>query len=665
MSKRTRKTDEEIREAVDTVVNQDLSIRSAAKNFGISKSLLAVLVKKAKSAPGNEFVYNRNIGNRKTFSTGQEQLLVSYLKTTSKMCHGLTTTQTRELAYQFALANNISIPPEWNKNSKAGIHWLHGFMKRNKDLSLRQPENTSLSRASSFNKTNVGTFFSKLESLYKKYGFSANMIWNLDETGCMTVTKSPKVIAVRGSKQVGQIASAERGTLVTTLFFINAAGRSLPPVFVFPRVYFKDIMLKDAPTGSKGFTNPSGWITEDIFVESLKHFVNHVKPTSEDKALIIMDNHITHVNIQVIDFARENNIIILTLPPHCSHRMQPLDVAVYGPFKARYKVALNNWLVSNPGKTVSLYEVAGFVNVAYSESFSIHNICKSFLKTGLYPFNSSIFTENDFLASSVTDRQNPCNKETQEQDIQDKKSSDLPEVGGLDIVSQSTSNLNTSNSCKQTAKLNSTCLESFPSTSSDHSRPCCSKSVENLNRSITIQGRAELNLISPEVLRPYPKAMPRKSVQVNRKKGKSAVITDTPEKDELMKAFKEKAKKLKTNKGSQKAKVSAKKTKMNLKSPKVARTDYDSDTDISSEISLHDESPTPANLEEFCEEMEQKNKDDSCDGEGEKENSVCPICHGEYQNSKEEWLQCKLCTKWAHKSCGVLGKLHFFCYNCF
>lgn len=107
----------------------------------------------------------------KTFSAGQEQLLVSYLKTTSKMCHGLTTTQTRDLAYQFALANNISIPPEWNKNSKAGIHWLHGFMKRNKDLSLRQPGNTSLSRASSFNKSNVGTFFSKLESLYKKMGF--------------------------------------------------------------------------------------------------------------------------------------------------------------------------------------------------------------------------------------------------------------------------------------------------------------------------------------------------------------------------------------------------------------------------------------------------------------------------------------------------------------
>lgn len=50
------------------------------------------------------------------------------------------------------------------------------------------------------------------------------MIWNLDETGCMTVAKPLKVVVVRGSKQVGQIKSAERGTLVTTLFYINAAG---------------------------------------------------------------------------------------------------------------------------------------------------------------------------------------------------------------------------------------------------------------------------------------------------------------------------------------------------------------------------------------------------------------------------------------------------------
>ncbi|KAG5899442.1 hypothetical protein JTB14_033633 [Gonioctena quinquepunctata] len=105
--------------------------------------------------------------------------------------------------------------------------------------------------------------------------------------------------------------------------------------------------------------------------------------------------------------------------------------------------------------------------------------------------------------------------------------------------------------------------------------------------------------------------MPRKSVQVNRKKGESAIITDTPEKDDHMKAYEKKAKKRKTNKGSEKAKVSAEKTKKNIKSQKIPRNDHDSDTDISSEISLHDESLTPANLVEFYDEIVQENEGSS------------------------------------------------------
>lgn len=87
MAKRIRKSNEEIREDVDGVLKQNLSIQSVAKDTGKSKSLLAVLVKKTKKCPRHKFAYNRNTENRKTFCKEQEQLLASYLKTTSKMCH--------------------------------------------------------------------------------------------------------------------------------------------------------------------------------------------------------------------------------------------------------------------------------------------------------------------------------------------------------------------------------------------------------------------------------------------------------------------------------------------------------------------------------------------------------------------------------------------------
>ncbi|XP_030762267.1 uncharacterized protein LOC115887087 [Sitophilus oryzae] len=171
------------------------------------------------------------------------------------MCYGLTTVQVKELAYQYAKAQGI-LPKPWKEKEMTSKDWLLGFMKRNSTLNLRKPENTSLSRATSFNPTNVSNFYSNLERVLEKHKFKPHMIWNLDETGCLTVTNP--VLATRGSKQVGQVTSAERGNLVTMLGFINASGGTIPPVFIFPRVHFKEIMLKGGSTGAKGISNPIG-----------------------------------------------------------------------------------------------------------------------------------------------------------------------------------------------------------------------------------------------------------------------------------------------------------------------------------------------------------------------------------------------------------------------
>lgn len=55
------------------------------------------------------------------------------------------------------------------------------------------------------------------------------------------------MIAEKGKKQVGRIVSAERGELVTFCGIINAVGQTIPPVFSFPKIWYKEIFLNGAP----------------------------------------------------------------------------------------------------------------------------------------------------------------------------------------------------------------------------------------------------------------------------------------------------------------------------------------------------------------------------------------------------------------------------------
>lgn len=129
----------------------------------------------------------------------------------SDICYGLSPTEIRCLAYLFAEGQQMAVPQRCTDSDD----WFSGFIKHHPSLSIRSPEATSLARATSFSKENVATFFENLEKVMRRYKFGPQDMWNMDKTGVTTVHKPDKVVACKGFKQVGRIASAERGTLVT------------------------------------------------------------------------------------------------------------------------------------------------------------------------------------------------------------------------------------------------------------------------------------------------------------------------------------------------------------------------------------------------------------------------------------------------------------------
>ena len=302
-----RKTDkgrvpgEILKRAYELIESTNKSVRSAAEQFNIPRSTLRDYIKRCKD--GNE-----SSGYSKphlVFNAQQEHEFVQYLQHASSIYFGLTPIECRRLAYNCAEKNGISYPNSWKISKLAGRDWFTAFMKRNPELSIRTPESTSIARASAFNEINVNNFFTKLGTVYDRVGIVPARIYNIDETGITTVTKPPKVIAKTGIKQIGSLVSAERGELVTLCAAISACGQALPPFFVFPRVNYKEYFLRGAPTGSSGSAYRSGWMTEDNFVLFLEHFKKFANPSPENPVLVVLDNHDSHVNYRVLEYAKK------------------------------------------------------------------------------------------------------------------------------------------------------------------------------------------------------------------------------------------------------------------------------------------------------------------------------------------------------------------------
>lgn len=60
-------------------------------------------------------------------------------------------------------------------------------------------------------------------------------------------------------------------------------------------------------------------------------FLKHA-PTSRP-LLLVMDNHESHLSIDLLDMARDNQVELYCLPPHTTHILQPLDVCLFRPLK--------------------------------------------------------------------------------------------------------------------------------------------------------------------------------------------------------------------------------------------------------------------------------------------------------------------------------------------
>lgn len=529
-------------------------IRSAARRFEVPVTSLYDRIKKG-------VFYEARMGRTTTFTEDQENEIVQHLLKLSKMFYGLTPLQFRRAVFSYA--EKMSIPHKFNKSKQeAGKDWMYGFMERHPRLSFRKPEATSINRIRAFNKEDVGRFFKNLEMLMSKYHFHPTRIFNVDETGITTVNRPNRIIGPKGQKQIGAATSGERGKNITVCCCMSASGSFTPSMFIYPRIRMTPVLQKGGPPGSIYTCTKSGWMTEEAFCTWLHHFANNNHPSKEDPVLLILDNHSSHISLTIYEFCRENGIILLSIPPHTSHRLQPLDLTLFSSLKQAYDRQCDLYLKSHPYEKITISDVNALFTKAYMKIINGEKAAAGFEKAGIYEMNPNVFDESDFYHGDVEDGSSNLNERSTE------PVAAIPE-------------------------------EPIPGCSKDPDLPLRDESFEEIV--------------------PVPKPRSMKKSQKGRKKQKSEILTSSPFKTDLEE--KEKRRKMKEKLENEKlASKGSKKTQKSTKLPAnkkpTVRKVFETSSTSGSEVD-------PANIcdDDELDDVEPENMfQDNNDGE------VCLIC---------------------------------------
>ncbi|XP_066270839.1 uncharacterized protein [Branchiostoma lanceolatum] len=212
-----------------------------------------------------------------------------------------------------------------------------------------------------------------------------HVIYNADETGVDLSAKVSKVIVPRGAKRSPSRRGGSRDH-VSALICVSAAGQTVPPMIIFNKSFPGGSYTEGGPANAIYAYSESGFVDDVLFEKWFtQSFVHHAH--KDRPVVLIVDQHYSHFTLKVLEAAVSNNIIILGLPPHTTHFLQPLDVAIFSPLKTKWAQTLEVMQAANPHFQVTKRNFAKIFSNVYDTTISPSLIKNSFKKTGIFPLN--------------------------------------------------------------------------------------------------------------------------------------------------------------------------------------------------------------------------------------------------------------------------------------
>lgn len=268
-------------------------------------------------------------------------------------------------------------------------------MKRHPNLSLREPEGLTKSRAV-ITEEYIRKWFRDLQAFLKETGNEdifndPRRVLNGDETSFQMCPKTGKVLAPKGWKNIYEIKKGSEKETITVLLVFSASGDTIYPMVVFPYVRPPAAVVASMPDEWFLGKSESGWMQMEVFYEYIVNGVdNWLKQNEVPKPVILfVDGHKSHMSLELSQWCDENGIVLYALPPNMTHIMQPADVSVFKPLKSQWKKTVKEWQ-SKPENLNNILTKTTFCPLlaeCLKMSSLSNSIVNGFKRCGLFPLN--------------------------------------------------------------------------------------------------------------------------------------------------------------------------------------------------------------------------------------------------------------------------------------
>ena len=145
-----------------------------------------------------------------------------------------------------------------------------------------------------------------------------------------------------------------------------------------------------------------GWTDGEIGLAWIKDFNARTKDKAQGQArLLLVDGHNSHYTLELLEYARRNNIVLICYPAHTTHVLQGLDVVCFRAFKT-YWTQETVAFEQETGQRVQKNNFLTPLARAYVRGFTVSTVKEAFIKTGTCPVHRGAITLEMMAPSKET-----------------------------------------------------------------------------------------------------------------------------------------------------------------------------------------------------------------------------------------------------------------------